>query len=130
MEEKEDKLKKKISNCGFFIVLSTKNYLDSLKKSDKDIMTQIGIARELKKPFLIVEDARMSQTEREEARRYFSKDNVIDSMTVNLGDNNSVGIVARKIRDISRMFCAEANSINVVMLEEDQDNIKDSNERF
>lgn len=110
----KDELKEKISGCGFFIVLSTKGYLESLKKSDKNIMTQIGIARELKKPFLIVEDSRMLQPDIEETRRYFSKDNVVERVSVNLGDENSVALVAKKIRDVARMFCPEDMSINVV----------------
>lgn len=110
----KDKLKEKISGCGFFIVLSTKNYLESLRKSDEDIMTQIGIARELKKPFFIIEDSRMLQPDIEETRRYFSKDNVIERVSVNLGSGNSVELVAKKIRHMSRMLCPESEKINVI----------------
>ena len=111
---RESELKEKISHCGLFIVLSTKNYLKSLRKSDEDIMTQIGIARELKKPFLIIEDNRMLQPDIEETRRYFSKDNVVDRISVNLGDKNSEVLVANKIREVARMFCPESKSVNIV----------------
>ena len=74
MKRSAEELKEKISGCGFFIVLSTRKYLESLKKSDKDIMAQISIARELKKPFFIIEDNRMLQPDIEEIRKYFSND--------------------------------------------------------
>lgn len=114
MHTPKDELKKKISGCGVFIVLSTKNYLESLKKFDEDIMTQISIARELKKPFFIVEDSRMLQPDIEETMKYFSQDNVVGKIRVNMGNENSAELVANKIRDISRMFCPESNIINVV----------------
>jgi hypothetical protein len=114
MRMTKDKLEEKISGCGFFVVLSTTSYLESLRKSDEDIMTQIGIARELKKPFLIIEDSRMSQPDIEETRRYFSKDNIIDRISVNLGDKNSELLVAEKIREVVRMFCPESESVNLV----------------
>ncbi len=114
MRKSNEELKKKISNCGLFIVLSTKNYLKSIRKSDEDIMTQIGIARELKKPFSIIEDSRMLQSDIEETRRYFSKDNVVDRISVNIGDKNSEVLVANKIREVTRMFSPESESVNII----------------
>lgn len=118
MSLSKNELKEKISCSGLFIVLSTKNYLDSLRKSDEDIMTQIDIARELKKPFFIIEDSRMLQPDIEETRRYFSKDYVVDNITVNLGDKKSWGLVAKKIRDVTRVLCPESKSINVLMVDQ------------
>jgi hypothetical protein len=120
-------LKDKISDCGIFIVLSTSNYLDSLRKSDKDIMDQIDIARELKKPFLIIEDGRMSQQDKEETRRYFSKDNVIDKITVNLGDKKSWELVAKKIRDVTSMFRPESGPIEVIFGNQEDEDRRKSN---
>lgn len=114
MSIQREELRKKISGCGFFIVLSTKSYLESLKRSDKDIMDQIDMARELKKPFFIIEDTRMSQPDIEETRRYFSRDNVVGKLSVNLDTKNSSEIVANKIRDISRMLCPESKPIRLV----------------
>lgn len=114
MSFSKKELKEKISCSGLFIVLSTKNYLESLRKSDEDIMNQIEIARELKKPFFIVEDSRMLQPDLEETRRYFSKDNVVDKITVNLDDKNSWVLIARKIRDTTRVLCPESRSINII----------------
>jgi hypothetical protein len=114
MSTQKDELREKISGCGFFIVLSTKGYLKSLKKSDEKIMAQISMARELKKPFFIVEDSRMLQPDIEETRKYFSQDNVIGKISVNLDDKNSPELVANKIRDISRMFCPESRFVNLV----------------
>ncbi len=124
-EQKVDneELKKKISSCGFFVVLSTKNYLELLRRSDENITNQINIARELKKPFLIIEDTRMLPPDIEEARRYFSKDNVVDKISINLGNDNSAGLVAKKIRDVSRMFCPEERSINIVTCYPEDDNV-------
>jgi hypothetical protein len=114
MHVPNDELRERISDCGFFIVLSTRGYLESLRKSDNDIMTQISIARELKKPFFIIEDSRMLQPDIEETRKYFSNDNVIGKISVNLDNKNSTKLVANKIRDISRMFCPESNIVNMV----------------
>ena len=120
MRKSKGKLKEEISGSGLFIVLSTRNYLESLRMLDEDIMTQIGIARELKKPFLIIEDSRMLLPDIEETRKYFSKDNVVDRISVNLGDKNSTILVANKIRELVRVLCPESKSINL-RLSDDED---------
>jgi hypothetical protein len=114
MNKLDHELKKKISGCGIFVVLSTKNYLKSLKESDENIMTQISIARELKKPFLIIEDSRMLQQDLEETRKYFSNDNVVDRLTIDIGNKNFTKLVAKKIRDVVRMYCPDEVSIGLV----------------
>jgi hypothetical protein len=113
MIKSKAKLKEEISCSGLFIVLSTRGYLESLRRSDKDIMTQISIARELKKPFIILEDSRMLQSEIEEARKFFSEDNVIDRISVNFGEENSMILVAKKIKELVRILSPESSSINL-----------------
>lgn len=114
-----DELKKKISGCEFFIVLSTKNYLKALRNSDEEILTQINLARELKKPFFIVEDSRLSQSEKEEMRRYFSNDNIIERIAVNIENKNSRKLLAKKIIYVTRMFRPQDKSINIVTNDKD-----------
>jgi hypothetical protein len=114
MNKLENKLKEKISGCGIFVVWSTKNYLKSLKEYDEDIMSQINIARELKKPFLIIEDSRMLQPDLEETRKYFSNDNVVDRLTIDMSNENFAKLTAKKIRDVVRMYCPEEKSIGLV----------------
>ncbi len=120
MSKQGDTVREKISGCGLFIVLSTNGYLESLRRQDKNILNQISIARELKKPFVIIEDARMLQPDIEEIRKYFSKDNVVERVSVNMDTHDSFKLVAKKIRDVSRMFCPEESSINVVTLDPDK----------
>jgi len=103
MTNKDKSIKEKISDSQFFIVLSTKNYLSTLRDADCDILNQISIARELNKPFFIIKDSRLSQEEIEEIEKYFSKDNVIQEIMVNMGDKkNSTMIIASHIRHAMR----------------------------
>lgn len=116
-------LKEKISGSRIFMVLSTKNYLNSLRNYDGDILTQINIARELNKPFFIIIDSRMSQGEIEETRKYFSKDNVIKEVIVDIGSNNSAMIVASEIRQIMRcMYLCGDKTISIASLCDDEKN--------
>lgn len=121
MSKLTNDLKKKISRCQFFIILSTKNYLNSLRNNDDDILTQISIARELNKPFFIIQDRRLSQDDTEEIRKYFSKDNVIKEVTVDIGNNNSTRIVASEIRQAMRCMhpCGD-KTIGIVTQDSDE----------
>ena len=110
----KDELKKKISGCEVFIVLSTKNYLNSLRDSDSDVVTQIGIARELNKPFFIFEDSRMSKEDMEETRKYFSKDNVIERVTLDVGSKNFPKLAAETIKHAASMLCPRNKQVNIV----------------
>ena len=93
-----ENLKEKISKCKIFIVLGTKGYLKSLRRNDKDIMDQVNIARELKKPFVIINDRRLSKNDTEDIRKYFSNDNVVKEIIVDIGSKESSQILASEIR--------------------------------
>lgn len=98
MEKSSKDLKEKISKCKIFIVLGTKGYLKSLRCNDKDIMNQVNIARELKKPFVIINDRRLSKNDTDDIRKYFSNDNVVKEITVDIGSKESSRILASEIR--------------------------------
>lgn len=114
-------IKKRISECKFFIVLSTKNYLRDLRNDDSDISVQINIARELNKQFFIIKDRRLSQDDIEEIRKYFSNDNIIKEITVDIGNNNSAKIIASEIRDtMACMYPCENGIIGLVTPYQDE----------
>lgn len=98
MSKTSKNIKEKIAGCKIFIVLGTKNYLKSLKRKNKNILNQIKIARELKKPFIIINDRRLLKNEEDDIRNYFSKDNVVKEITVDIGSKESSRIIASEIR--------------------------------
>lgn len=115
------RLKEKFSRCRFFIVLATKRYLKELKNDDGDILTQVGMARELNMPFFIIIDRRLSQDETYEIRKYFSNDNIIKELIVDIGSENSAGIVASEIRHMMEcMYPCEDRKINLVTQDSDE----------
>lgn len=115
MNKMTKNLKKKFSKCRFFIVLATRNYLKDLRNDDREILTQISVARELNMPFFVIIDRRMSQNDTEEIRKYFSKDNVVKELVVDIGSENSAMIVASEIRHMMEcMYPCEDKAINIV----------------
>jgi hypothetical protein len=100
MEKLSKDLKEKISKCKIFIILGTKGYLKSLRRNDKDITNQVNIARELKKPFVIIKDRRLSKNDLDDINKYFSNDNVIKEITVDIGSKESSQILASEIRQV------------------------------
>ncbi len=116
-------LKKKISNCKIFMVLGTKNYLQSLRNNDKDIMKQVKIARKLKKPFVIINDRRLSKDDTDEIRKYFSNDNVVREITVDIGSKESLQILASEIRgSMDCLYPGRDRPINLIFPYDDHDN--------
>ena len=114
MTEKTDDLKKKISNSKFFIVLATRGYLKDLKSEDKDIMTQIDMAREMNKPFYIIKDRRLSQKETEEIDKYFSGDRIIKETKADIGSESSARNVASEIKQMMICMFPENKGIRLV----------------
>lgn len=96
------KLRKKFATCKFFIVLATKNYLNGIRNADSELLIQATIARELKLPFFIIIDRRLTQDEIENIRKYFSKDNVIKEIIVDIGSKSSAFIVASEINQLMK----------------------------
>jgi len=108
-------LKEKFSKCRFFIALATKHYLNDLRNNDGDIQTQVSIARELNLPFFIIIDRRLSQSEIEDIRKYFSKDKVVKELLVDIGSENSAKIVSSEIRNMMKcMYPCEEQTIRIV----------------
>ena len=96
-----ERLTEKITGTELFIVIATKNYLKALRNMDGDIIAQIGIARELDKPFFIIDDSRLLKEEIEEVRRYFSNDNIIRITTINWNDKSSINSVVSEIKKLA-----------------------------
>lgn len=108
-------LKEKFSKCRFFVVLATRNYLKDLRNDDSEILTQVSMARELNMPFFVIIDRRLPQSETEEIRKYFSKDNVAKELIVDIGSKNSAIIVASEIRHMMEcMYPCGDRTINIV----------------
>jgi hypothetical protein len=98
----DEKLTKKIIGSDLFIVLGTRYYIISLKEADESISTQIDIARKLKKPFFMIIDRNLSKEDRKYLDEYFSKDNIISRMEVDIGNRASVVYIAEEIKKLMR----------------------------
>lgn len=86
MSEYIDKIARKISRSGLFIVIVNREYLDSINNRDRNILTHIEVARRLKKPFFVVIDSRLKCSEIMQANIYFSNDNVVKKIMVDMGN--------------------------------------------
>lgn len=101
MSELEKRLDEKISRSNLFIVLINRSYIESLRNFDGNITTQINIARELKKPFFIIVDSKLSKEEKRYIGEYFSKDNIIKRVEVDIGDRKSAIDIAIEIKRLT-----------------------------
>lgn len=101
-----DKLKKRlvrnISGSYLFIVFGTRNYVTSLKEIDESITFQIDTARKFKKPFFMIIDRNLSKEDRKYLDEYFSKDNIISRMEVDIGNKSSTLYIANEIKTLVR----------------------------
>ena len=102
MVDVKKRLTKKIRTSDLFIVLGTRNYVEALKKTDDSITTQISIARKLKKPFFTVIDRNLSKEDRQYLDTYFSKDNIVSRMEVDINNIASIAYVAKEIKTLMR----------------------------
>lgn len=98
MDKLKKRLIKKISGSDLFIVLGTRNYMISLKEIDESIAIQIDTARKFKKPFFIIIDRNLSKEDRQYLDEYFSKDNIISRMEVDIGNRSSTTYIAKEIK--------------------------------
>ncbi len=96
------KLTEKISGSELFIVLGTRNYVTSLKEVDESIAIQIDTARKFKKPFFMIIDRNMSKEDMQYLDEYFSKDNIISRMEVDMGNVMSTTYIAKQIKALVR----------------------------
>ena len=101
MSELKKSLDKKINISNLFIVIASRSYIDAIRSLDGNIMTQISIARELKKPFFMIIDNKLSKEEKQYISEYFSKDNIVKRMEVDIGDRKATRYVAREIKRLA-----------------------------
>lgn len=85
MSEYIDKIIRKILRSGLFIVIINKEYFDAIKNRNGNILTHIGVARRLKKPFFVAMDSRLKCGEIMQMNIYFSNDNVVKKVMVDMG---------------------------------------------
>ena len=102
MGDVKKRLTEKISTSDLFIVLGTRKYVVALKENGEDIATQVNIARELKKPFFVVIDRNLSKEDRQYLDEYFSKDNIISRMEVDINNRAFTAYVAKEIKILMR----------------------------
>lgn len=79
-------LSRKISASGLFLVLATRNYIECLENQDGDILTQIKIASDLGKDFLLAIDKKLSDEEKKYIDTYFSRYNNVYKLDINFTD--------------------------------------------
>lgn len=94
------RLIKNISVSDLFVVLGTKDYIIALKDADKDITTQIQIAREFKKPCLMFIDRNLSKEDRQYLDNCFSEHNIISKTIIDIRNRDSAKYMARQISTI------------------------------
>lgn len=102
------------------MVLATGYCLKDLRDDNSDIHNQIRMARELNLPFFTIIDRRLSKNEIEEIRKFFSKDNVVKELIIDIGSENSAKIVASEIRHMMEcMYPLEDKTIRIVTQDSD-----------
>lgn|SRR3990167_2909986 len=102
MNKLKERLTKKISGSDLFITLGTRNYVASLKEADESIAIQIDTARKFEKPFFMIIDRKLSKEDRQYLDEYFSKDNIISRMEVDMGNRASAKYIAKEIKVLMR----------------------------
>lgn len=107
MDKLKTRLVKNISGSDLFIILGTRHYVRSLKKTDESIVFQIDTARKFKKPFFIIIDRNLSKEDRKYLDEYFSKDNIINTMEVDIGNSASSIYIANEIKKLVRELRVE-----------------------
>lgn len=92
------KLSRKIETSQLFVVLGIKNYIDDLKGNDENIMISIDVARAMNKPFLMVIDRNLSKEDRQYLEEYFSKDNIMSKIDMDMTNTMSIICMAQEIK--------------------------------
>lgn len=113
MDDLKIKLTKKIDSSDLFMVLGTRNYVDALKGNDENIMIQIDVARAMNKPFLIVIDRNLSKENRQYLEEYFSKDNIISKIDIDIDNKRSVIYMAKEIKRLMSELRMKENDDNI-----------------
>ena len=98
MSELDKKLDRNIDMSSLFIVIASRSYIEAIRCLNGDIMAQISIVRELKKPFFMIIDCKLSQEEKQYVGEYFSKDNIVKRMEIDICNRKDISDVAREIK--------------------------------
>lgn len=122
----KEKIAKKVELSNVFIVLATKNYLKELRELNEEILLSIGAAIELKKPFFIVIDSRLTKEEKEEIDRYFRGNNIIKRMEIDIKSKISIEIIAREIKRLSWEMTGKDKDVRIITTySSEKEDIKD-----
>lgn len=113
MNDLKIKLTKKIDSSDLFMVLGTRNYVDALKGNDENIMIQIDVARAMNKPFLIVIDRNLSKENRQYLEEYFSKDNIMSKIDIDMGNKRSAIYMSKEIKRLMSELRMKENDDNI-----------------
>lgn len=132
MDKLKKRLIKKISGSDLFIVLGTRNYMISLKEIDESIAIQIDTARKFKKPFFIIIDRNLSKEDRQYLDEYFSKDNIISRMEVDIGSSSSTIYIAKQIKMLVKELSTTGNykGVNIATPYDDDELYDESYESY
>lgn len=103
-------LKEKISKSDLFLVLGTRNYLNSLESFDPRILRQIELAYQYKKPVFLLIDIELKNEEKTELINYFRSHNVIKEMEFDVKDDKSLDIIAKEIKKLTKEYCGSQNN--------------------
>ena len=120
---KKERLVKNIRMSNLFIVLGTRHYVTSLKNADESIAIQIDTARKFKKPFFIIIDRNLPKEDRQYLEEYFSKDNIISKMKVDMGNRASTIYIAKQIKTLVKELrtTGDYTGVNIATPYDDED---------
>lgn len=122
----KEKITKKVELSNIFIVLATKSYLKELRELDEEILLSINAAVELKKPFFIVIDIRLTKEEKEEIDRYFRGNNIIKRIETDIKSKRSIEIIAREIKRLSWEMTGKDKDVRIITTySSEEEDIKD-----
>ncbi len=114
MNKLKEKITKKIELSNVFIVLATKSYLKELRSLDEEILLSIESAIELKKPFFIIIDSKLTKEEKEEIDTYFRGNNIIKRMEVDTKSKRFIEIIAREIKHIQWEMTGKNKNVKII----------------
>jgi hypothetical protein len=114
-KERFERLIENIRGSCLFIVFGTRHYVTSLKETDESIGIQIDTARKFKKPFFIIIDRNLLKEDRQYIDEYFSKDNIISRMEVDIGNKASKTYIAKEIKILVEELITEEDDKDVTI---------------
>lgn len=121
MSKLKKKLAKKIDLSNLFVVLVTKNYIEELRNLNGEILTSIRTAVELKKPFFIIVDSRLTKEEKDEIDNYFHGYDIIKRMEIDIKNKQSIDIIAREIKQLVWEMTGDDKSIRVITVDSSEE---------